>query len=193
MYGYIVFLWISISFFIFPFRFEDGTIPFLSIISVLDGYDTIQQLIPAKAIIESMNRISRHCFNLCQYLFKALQHMQYTNGRKVVKLYQDTDFSSIERQGGVISFNIMHDDGSYVGFAEINCMANIHNIIVRTGCFCNPGACQRQLDLTNDEVKKHFQVRNNIKIFMMKFISIGRILKLLNCTRLLWTGVPRLF
>lgn len=109
-----------------------------------------------------MNRISRHCFNLCQYLFQALQHMQYANGRKVVKLYQDTDFSSIERQGGAISFNIMHDDGSYVGFAEINCMANIHNIIVRTGCFCNPGACQRQLDLTNDEVKKHFQVRNNI-------------------------------
>lgn len=84
--------------------------------------------------------------------------MNYPNGRKVVQLYQDTDFSSIEHQGGVISFNIMHDDGSYVGFAEINCMANIHNIIVRTGCFCNPGACQRQLGLTNDDVRKHFQV-----------------------------------
>lgn len=37
-------------------------------------------------------------------------------------------------------------------------MANLHNIYLRTGCFCNPGACQRKLGLTNNDLKKQFQV-----------------------------------
>lgn len=137
---------------------EDGTIPYLSIISLLSGFDTIQQLVPAPSISASMNRISVHCFNLCQYLYNQLDGMKYTNGRKVVRLYHDTDFTDVVSQGGTVTFNVMHDDGSYVGFAETSCMANIHNIVIRTGCFCNPGACQRHLRLTNDDVKKHFQV-----------------------------------
>lgn len=141
---------------------EDGTLPFLSIISLLSGYETMQSLVPGRSIPESMKRISRHCFNLGRYLFKTLQAMKYPNGRPVVKFYHDTDFSSVDRQGGVVNFNILHDDGSYVGFTETNCMANIHNITIRTGCFCNPGTCQRQLGLSNDEVKKHFQVRRSI-------------------------------
>lgn len=37
-------------------------------------------------------------------------------------------------------------------------MANLHNIYLRTGCFCNPGACQRHLKLRNDELKANYQV-----------------------------------
>lgn len=37
-------------------------------------------------------------------------------------------------------------------------MAQLHSIHLRTGCFCNPGACQRQLQLSNDELKRHFMV-----------------------------------
>lgn len=37
-------------------------------------------------------------------------------------------------------------------------MAQLRGIYLRTGCFCNPGACQRQLRLSNDELKQHFQV-----------------------------------
>lgn len=148
-----------INLFTFFYRMEDGSTPFLSIISLLSGYETIQSLIPSKSIQGSMQRISRHCFNLSRYLFDTLNIMKYPNGRPVVKLYHDSDFSSMDRQAGVINFNILHDDGSYIGFTEANCMANIHNITIRTGCFCNPGTCQRQLGLSNEEVKKHFQVK----------------------------------
>lgn len=37
-------------------------------------------------------------------------------------------------------------------------MASIHNIYLRTGCFCNPGSCQRHLGLTNDELRLHYKV-----------------------------------
>lgn len=35
-------------------------------------------------------------------------------------------------------------------------MAQLHNIYLRTGCFCNPGACQRHLGLSNDNLMTHF-------------------------------------
>lgn len=67
----------------------------------------------------TMNRISQHCFNLCKYMYESLNQMKYPNGRPVVKFYHDTNFESFEQQGGIINFNVLHRDGSYVGFAEV--------------------------------------------------------------------------
>lgn len=36
-------------------------------------------------------------------------------------------------------------------------MAELFNIQIRSGCFCNPGACQRFLKLSNEELLTHFQ------------------------------------
>lgn len=37
-------------------------------------------------------------------------------------------------------------------------MANSHKIQLRTGCFCNPGACQRHLNQTEKDLLSHFEV-----------------------------------
>lgn len=74
---------------------------------------------PHRNDIKSMTRISRHCFNLAKYLFKNLKELKYPNGQPVVKLYHDTDFESIEQQGGIVNFNLLHADGSFIGFAEV--------------------------------------------------------------------------
>jgi hypothetical protein len=37
-------------------------------------------------------------------------------------------------------------------------VANLNGIQLRTGCFCNPGACQRHLKLSDDDLRNHFQV-----------------------------------
>lgn len=68
---------------------------------------------------KSMTRISRHCFNLAKYLFENLKELKYSNGQPVVKLYHDTDFESIDNQGGIVNFNLLHADGSFIGFAEV--------------------------------------------------------------------------
>lgn len=100
----------------FFIRFEDGTIPYLSIISLLAGYETIEKLIPG----QSMQRISQHCFNLSKYLYESLTELKYSNGRNVVHFYHDDGFRSIFEQGGIVNFNVLHEDGTFVGFLEVN-------------------------------------------------------------------------
>lgn len=39
-------------------------------------------------------------------------------------------------------------------------MASLYNIHVRTGCFCNTGACQRHLGISDEMVRKHLEVGN---------------------------------
>ncbi|XP_059616786.1 molybdenum cofactor sulfurase 3 [Phlebotomus argentipes] len=138
-------------------RFEDGTISFISIISLLHGFNTLKRLIPSNAEEGTMQRISRYTFNLAKYLRDRLVNMKHSSGGSVVKLYSDSDYNSSQSQGGIVNFNILHSDGSFVGFAEFACMASIYNIIIRTGCFCNPGACQRHMKLTNEDVKEHYK------------------------------------
>lgn len=102
-------------FFLFV-RFEDGTIPYLSIISLLAGYEIIEKLIPG----QHMQRISQHCFNLAKYLYESLNELKYSNGRRVIHFYHDTEFTSINDQGGIVNFNVLHEDGTFVGFSEVN-------------------------------------------------------------------------
>ncbi|XP_058443494.1 molybdenum cofactor sulfurase 3-like [Malaya genurostris] len=137
-------------------RFEDGTIPFTSIASLIQGFDTLERLVPSVNGQRFIERIARQTFQLGCYCYSRLRSLQHANGNAVVKLYHDTAFETMEQQGGIVNFNILHDDGSYVGFAEFAYMANVHNIILRTGCFCNPGACQRLIGLTDEDVLKHF-------------------------------------
>lgn len=96
-------------------RFEDGTLPYLSIVSLLAGYETIEQLIPG----DSMQRISRHCFHLAKYLYESLKALKYSNGQNVIEFYHDTTFESISSQGGIVNFNVLHEDGLFVGFSEV--------------------------------------------------------------------------
>ncbi|NXP99002.1 MOCOS sulfurase, partial [Vidua macroura] len=40
---------------------------------------------------------------------------------------------------------------------KVDSMASLHNIHVRTGCFCNTGACQMHLGISNEDVQKNLQ------------------------------------
>ncbi|KAL1508879.1 hypothetical protein ABEB36_003701 [Hypothenemus hampei] len=132
-------------------RFEDGTINFLSIISLTHGFETLcrLQLNP--------NLISRHTFNIAKYIHENLSELRHSNGKSVAVLYGDSKFESIENQGGIINFNLKRPNGDYVGFAEVLHIANLHKIYLRTGCFCNPGACQKFLQLSAEDVKTHYE------------------------------------
>nr|XP_019559619.2 molybdenum cofactor sulfurase 3 isoform X3 [Aedes albopictus] len=137
-------------------RFEDGTLAFTSIISLLQGFDTLERLVPPTAGLRSIERISSQAFHLGKYCYQRLKTLRHSNGNVVVKLYHDTDFNDCRLQGGIVNFNVLHEDGTYVGFAEVSYMASLHNIVLRTGCFCNPGACQRNLKLSDEDVLKQF-------------------------------------
>lgn len=133
-------------------RFEDGTIPFLSIIQLKSCFDFMENLLGKNFI----DRISQHVFNLSKFLFDELKKLKHSNGNNLVEFYHDTNLETRSVQGGIVNFNLKHADGSYVGYAEFSCIATLHNFILRTGCFCNPGSCQTFLNYSNEELMKQF-------------------------------------
>ncbi|XP_049945847.1 molybdenum cofactor sulfurase 3 [Schistocerca serialis cubense] len=135
-------------------RFEDGTLPFLSIVAVRHGLEAAERLVPGGCGGASA---ARHSLSLARRVFYHLLRLHHANGAPVAVLYGDTDYSSVETQGAVVNFNLLRPTGEFVGFVEVLNMANLHNIQLRTGCFCNPGACQVHLKLSSDDVRKHFQ------------------------------------
>ncbi|KAM5305334.1 molybdenum cofactor sulfurase isoform 2-T2 [Glossophaga mutica] len=132
-------------------RFEDGTISFLDVIALKHGFDALERL------TGGMENIKQHTFALAQYTYTALSSLRYPNGAPVVRIYSDSEFSSPEVQGPIINFNVLDDKGIIIGYSQVEKMASLYNIQVRTGCFCNTGACQRHLGISDEMVKKHLQ------------------------------------
>ncbi|EDV95146.1 molybdenum cofactor sulfurase [Drosophila grimshawi] len=139
-------------------RFEDGTLPFLSIVELLQGFQTLQRLVPGR----SMERISRHVHSLARYCEQQLLQMQYPNGAPLVTLYNHAGYEDRMQQGGIVAFNVRTAAGDYVGFGEIASVAALHRILLRTGCFCNVGACQHFMNLNGDAMDAIYKLAGRI-------------------------------
>lgn len=50
---------------------------------------------------------------------------------------------------------------------QVEEMCNLRNILLRTGCFCNTGACQMYLQMSTTDIINNFKV---ISIFTYKFL-----------------------
>ncbi|XP_017073835.1 molybdenum cofactor sulfurase [Drosophila eugracilis] len=131
-------------------RYEDGTLPFLAIVGLLEGFRTLERLVPKTGEYGTMERISRHVFGLARYLENELKQLKHPNGEPLIQLYNKVGYQDKSRQGGIVAFNVRTESGSFVGFGEIACVAALHGILLRTGCFCNIGACQFYLNLDED-------------------------------------------
>ncbi|KAJ8036017.1 Molybdenum cofactor sulfurase [Holothuria leucospilota] len=131
--------------------FEDGTLPFLDIIALRHGFDALDSL------GGGMTAISQHTFTLAKYTFEALSQMQHSNGKPLAQCYCDNEFKDIHQQGPIITFNLLRPSGEFIGYAEFQKVASLYNIQLRTGCFCNIGACQYYFGLGNEEIKANFE------------------------------------
>ncbi|KAG5546857.1 hypothetical protein RHGRI_018880 [Rhododendron griersonianum] len=130
--------------------FEDGTISFLSIASLHHGFKILNTL--------SMSAISRHTASLATYTRKILSTLRHGNGDHVCTLYGRHESEVLyDELGPIISFNLKRPDGSWFGYREVEKLASLSGIQLRTGCFCNPGACAKYLGLS------HLDLLSNIK------------------------------
>ncbi|XP_020238282.1 molybdenum cofactor sulfurase isoform X3 [Cajanus cajan] len=122
--------------------FEDGTISFLSIVSIHHGFKILNSL--------TVSAISRHIASLTLYTRKMLSAMKHGNGSSVCILYgHHNSMGLCHEMGSVISFNLKRPDGSWYGYREVEKLASLSGIQLRTGCFCNPGACAKYLGLSH--------------------------------------------
>jgi molybdenum cofactor sulfurtransferase len=123
--------------------FEDGTLNFLSIPAVEIGLSHLQRV--------GIETIHRRVACLTEWLLAALLDLRHGNGRHMVRVYGPT---TMTMRGGTITFNCYDPDGHLIDYRRIEELANGHQISLRTGCFCNPGAGELAEGLTEDDMRE---------------------------------------
>lgn len=132
--------------------FEDGTINYLTIPAVEIGLKHIAAL--------DIDQIHNRVTALTGWLLENLSALQHSNGNPIVTIYGPTDMNM---RGGTIAMNFYDADGNIFDFRLIENLANQHNISLRTGCFCNPGAGELALHISADEMKEFFHNHERMK------------------------------
>ncbi|KAM6915860.1 molybdenum cofactor sulfurase [Xenentodon cancila] len=132
-------------------RFEDGTVSFLDIIALNHGFESLYR------ITGSMHNIQQHTFGLARYTYMLLSSLCHGNRRPVAQIYTDGWFDSPITQGSILNFNLLDSNGQIIGYSQVDRMASLYNIHLRTGCFCNTGACQAFLGITNQQMRRNYQ------------------------------------
>ena len=110
-------------------QFEDGTVNFLNLPAVELGLRLLERI--------GIDAIHTRVEALGTWLLDTLGSLRHTNGAPTATIYgpRNTD-----RRGATIAFNFLHPDGRVVDERYVERIARTHNISLRTGCFCNPGA-----------------------------------------------------
>lgn len=131
-------------------RFEDGTTAFSLIAGLLPGLALLERI--------GMPRLERHVFALAQLLHAELTALRHeSSGQPVCVTYGRHAEHDVALQGGVVAFNLLRSDGSYVGYSEVDRLAALNGIHLRTGCLCNPGACHAFLDISAEQVRRNLE------------------------------------
>ena len=110
-------------------HFEDGTLNFLNLPAIEIGLRYLERI--------GIETIHTRVETLGRRLLDALGSLQHANGAPAATIYGPRDF---DRRGATIAFNFLHPDGGIVDERYVDRIARRHNISLRTGCFCNPGA-----------------------------------------------------
>lgn len=130
---------------------EDGTSAFHSILA-LDAAMTTHEWLYGDYLA-----ISRHAFSLVRVMYDLLKNLHHGNGRKLCQIYSSEGYISSTTQGPIIAFNMQRADGSWIGYAEVEKLASVKNIHIRTGGLCNPGGIEQWVGLEAWEVEQNYQ------------------------------------
>ncbi|XP_050419672.1 molybdenum cofactor sulfurase 1 isoform X2 [Adelges cooleyi] len=136
--------------------FEDGTVDFLSIIAIDHGLNTLREL------AGPMQSVSQRVFELAAYLYAKMCTARHGNQKPLFRIYTDSDYTCREFQGGVVNFNVLRANGEHVGYNEVRNVADNNGIVLRVGCFCNPGACQTHLNLSDQQIQNNHQKTGHV-------------------------------
>ncbi|KAI4663834.1 uncharacterized protein J4E78_004253 [Alternaria triticimaculans] len=133
-------------------RLEDGTLPIHSIMA-LDSAMAVH-----KELYTSLDRISSHTTYLARQLYERLSSLRHGNGEDVCHVYKDpaSNYGDSLTQGPVVAFNLRNQCGGWVSNAEVEKLAAIKNIQLRTGGLCNPGGVASSLGLAPWEMRENF-------------------------------------
>jgi molybdenum cofactor sulfurtransferase len=110
-------------------HFEDGTVNYLNLPAVEIGLRYLDRI--------GIDTIHTRVGALGAWLLDRLAALRHSDGSPATTIYGPTSWQG---RGATIAFNFLHPDGSVVDERYVDRVAGRHNISLRTGCFCNPGA-----------------------------------------------------
>lgn len=150
-------------------RFEDGTVPFLSIVALKEGFKAINEL--------GIKNITKHTWCLTRELYLRMSRIRHENGRPVVRIYGKHNKNDVLLQGPIVTLNFLNNTGGYVGYNEVMTNAAKENIHIRVGCFCNPGGCTKANGLNDDQVEEYYQNKTSChdSIDLINGIPLGAV------------------
>jgi molybdenum cofactor sulfurtransferase len=106
-----------------------------------------------------MANIQSHVWNMTVKLYRRLIGFKHSSGLPLCEVYGNHVPGNPELQGGVVAFNVIRNNGSFFGYSNVVKEASEANFHLRGGCHCNPGACFKAVDITEDRVKRYFDAK----------------------------------
>lgn len=122
-------------------RFEDGSLPFLSIASIEAGFNFINQL--------GLNRVSRHVETLTEKLKEWLSDLRHLNGSPLVQIYGDG-------QSSIVTFNVLDKESNLVDYRTVVRAAASNDVYVVGGCHSTPGTCLQAMKIEESVIKENW-------------------------------------
>ena len=120
--------------------FEDGTLNYLGIAAVSQGFDFLEEI--------GIASVNRHVMGTTERLLGEMRALRHADGAPMVRFYGP---ETMEMRGGTIAFNLLDPRGEPVDFREVERRCNEAGISIRTGFFCNPGAAEFAFEYPDDD------------------------------------------
>lgn len=124
--------------------FEDGTVNYALIPALQFVFQYINNLGGIHIIEKHVTRLTAH----------ALEQLQELEARNKVVVYGPR---TMDHHGATIAFNILDAQGNVIPYSKIEQLAYDNNISLRGGCFCNPGAGSKAMQLESATMKDFLQ------------------------------------
>ncbi|MDP3629397.1 MAG: aminotransferase class V-fold PLP-dependent enzyme [Actinomycetota bacterium] len=125
--------------------FEDGTLDYLGLPAVTIGLNHLSAI--------GMETIHARVAALAAWLLREMTTLRHRNGAPMVQIFGP---ETMDRRASTIAFYLLAPDGSVYDVYEVERLAGLENISVRTGCFCNPGDGEVAHNITQAEMAACF-------------------------------------
>ena len=133
-------------------QLEDGTLPIHSIVALRSALQTHRELFGA------LDQVSRHTAALAKQLYTGLVSLRHANDTHVCAIYTsgESSYGDSTIQGPIVAFTLRDRRGNWVSNTEVEKLASIKDVHLRTGGVCNPGGVAQMLDLAPWEMRENF-------------------------------------
>ncbi|KAJ7139588.1 pyridoxal phosphate-dependent transferase [Mycena epipterygia] len=132
-------------------RFEDGTLPFLSIVALGHAMDAHRRL------YKSHRHVSKHVSALLRFATHELSLIQHANGRPVVRQHRAFGGAPyLEEPGPIIGFSLLGPSSEFIGHVHLEQLATVNGFQIRTGGLCNTGVLASALDISDQDLMDEY-------------------------------------